>query len=440
LTTPCTACAAITTVAVQEWRNSDRRQMTRKLYHDDAYQQEFQTRILERVTVGDGLGLILDKTCFYPTSGGQPHDQGTLNGIFVSDVFEREDDGAVVHVVDGEVEGPALSPSISFRINKGETVHGQIDWERRFDHMQQHTGQHILSQAFLRLLDAETVGFHLGAEASTIDVDKAPLEAAQLDKVEKLANALVFADRPVRTYFVDQDRMGDLALRKQPMVTGPIRIVEVEGFDLSPCGGTHVKAAGEVGPVVITKSERRGSETRVEFLCGGRALTDYRRQRRIVSELAHRFSVGDWELVEAVNRLAEEAKRHRKDLNAARNQLLDYEASRLWAEAEERGGLRIVRAILSEGDGGTLKGLAQRLAEKEACVAFLGLKGDRVQLAFARSANLPYDMSALLKEACQIIGGGGGGRPDMAQGGGPVGDRLEDALEFALEALREVYP
>ncbi|TEU10367.1 MAG: hypothetical protein E3J21_26565 [Anaerolineales bacterium] len=414
--------------------------MTRKLYHDDAYQQEFQTRILERVTVGDGLGLILDKTCFYPTSGGQPHDQGTLNGIFVSDVFEREDDGAVVHVVDGEVEGPALSPSISFRINKGETVHGQIDWERRFDHMQQHTGQHILSQAFLRLLDAETVGFHLGAEASTIDVDKAPLEAAQLDKVEKLANALVFADRPVRTYFVDQDRMGDLALRKQPMVTGPIRIVEVEGFDLSPCGGTHVKAAGEVGPVVITKSERRGSETRVEFLCGGRALTDYRRQRRIVSELAHRFSVGDWELVEAVNRLAEEAKRHRKDLNAARNQLLDYEASRLWAEAEERGGLRIVRAILSEGDGGTLKGLAQRLAEKEACVAFLGLKGDRVQLAFARSANLPYDMSALLKEACQIIGGGGGGRPDMAQGGGPVGDRLEDALEFALEALREVYP
>jgi len=415
--------------------------MTRKLYHDDAYQQEFQAQILERVAVGDGLGLILDKTCFYPTSGGQPHDQGTLNGFLVSDVFEREDDGAVVHVIGGEMEGPALNRSISLRINKveGEAVHGRVDWERRFDHMQQHTGQHILSQAFLRLLDAETVGFHLGAEASTIDVDKAPLEAAQLDEVEKLANALVFADRPVRTYFVDQDRMGDLALRKQPMVTGPIRIVEVEGFDLSPCGGTHVKAAGEVGPIVITKSERRGSETRVEFLCGGRALADYRRQRRIVSELANRFSVGDWELVEAVNRLAEEAKRHRKDLNAARNQLLDYEAARLWAEAEERDGLRIVRAILSEGDGETLRGLAQRLAEKEACVAFLGLKGDRVQLAFARSANLPYDMSALLKEACQIIGGGGGGRPDMAQGGGPVGDRLEDALEFALGTLKEAY-
>jgi alanyl-tRNA synthetase len=270
-------------------------------------------------------------------------------------------------------------------------------------------------------------------------VDKAPLEAAQLDEVEKLANAVVFADRPVRTYFVDQERVKDLALRKQPMVTGPIRIVEVEGFDLSPCGGTHVKAAGEVGPIVITKSERRGSETRVEFLCGGRALADYRRQRRIVGELANRFSVGDWELVEAVNRLVEEAKRHRKELNAAQNQLLDYKVAKLWAEAEERGGLRIVRTILSEGDGETLKGLAQRLAKKETCVVFLGLKGDRAQLAFARSADLPYDMSALLKGACQIIGGGGGGRPDMAQGGGPAGDRLEEALEFALGAFKEAY-
>jgi alanyl-tRNA synthetase len=419
--------------------------MTQKLYHNDAYQQEFQAQVLETITVDDGLGLILDRTCFYPASGGQPHDQGTLNGIPISDVFEREDDGAVVHVVSGEMEGPVLSSSTSLTVNsvegpvlnKGETVHGQIDWERRFDYMQQHTGQHILSQAFLRLLDAETVGFHLGAEASTIDVDKAPLEATQIDEVEELANTIVFADRPVRTYFVDQDRMEDLALRKQPMVAGPIRIVEVEGFDLSPCGGTHVKAAGEVGPIVITKSERRGSETRVEFLCGGRALADYRRQRRIVSELANQFSVGDWELVEAVNRLAEEAKRHRKELNAAQSQLLDYEAARLWAEAEEHDGLRIVRAVLSEGDGGTLKGLAQRLAQQEACVALLGLKGDRALLAFARSADLPYDMSALLKGACQIIGGGGGGRPDMAQGGGPVGDRLGEALEFALEALRE---
>jgi alanyl-tRNA synthetase len=407
------------------------RRMTHKLYHDDVYQQEFQAQVLERVTVGNELGLILDKTCFYPTSGGQPHDQGTLNGIPVSDVFEREDDGAIVHVVDGEMEGPAP--------DKGETVHGQIDWERRFDHMQQHTGQHILSQAFLRLLDAETVGFHLGAEASTIDVDKAPLGAAQLDEVEELANTIVFADRPVRICFVDQDGMKDLALRKQPMVTGPIRVVEVEGFDLSPCGGTHVRAAGEVGPIVITKSERRGSETRVEFLCGGRALTDYRRQRRIVSELANQFSVGDWELVEAVNRLIEEAKRHRKELNVLKDQLLDYEAAKLWAETEERDGLRIVRVVLSEGDGGTLRGLAQRLARKEACVALLGLKGDRALLVFARSADLPYDMSVLLKGACQILGGGGGGRPDMAQGGGPAGDKLEEALEFALGALKEAH-
>lgn len=413
--------------------------MTQKLYYDDAYQQEFQAQVLEKVILDNGLGLILDKTCFYPTSGGQPHDQGILNGIPVSDVFEREDDGAIVHVVSGQMEGPVLSTVEGSAPEKGETVHGQIDWERRFDHMQQHTGQHILSQAFLQLLGAETVGFHLSAEASTIDVDKAPLEAAQLDKVEELANTIVFADRPVRTYFVDPNRMEDLALRKQPVVTGPIRIVEVEGFDSSPCGGTHVKAAGEVGPIAIAKSERRGSETRVEFLCGGRALADYRRQRHIVGELASQFSVGDWELVEAVKRLDEEAKRHRKALIVTQDQLMDYEATRLWAEAEEYGNLRIVRAVLPEGDGGTLKGLTQRLANKEACIALLGLKSDKALLAFARSADLPYDMSALLKKACQIIGGGGGGRPDMAQGGGPEEDRLEEALEFALEALKEIY-
>jgi alanyl-tRNA synthetase len=337
------------------------------------------------------------------------------------------------------MEEPGLNSLAPPGINKGKTVQGQIDWKRRFDYMQQHTGQHILSQAFLQLLDAETVGFHLGAEASTIDVDKVPPNAAQLDKVEELANTIVFADHPVQTYFADKELMADLALRKQPVVTGPIRIVEVEGFDLSPCGGTHVKATGEVGPIVITKSERRGSETRVEFLCGGRALADYRRQRCIVSELANQFSVGDWELVEAVNRLVEKAKHHRKELNAAKEQLLDYEAARLWAEAEERGSLRIVKAILSEGDGETLKGLAQRLARKEACVALLGLKGDKVLLAFACSADLPYDMSTILKGACQIIGGGGGGRPDMAQGGGPAIDRLEEALDFALKAFREVH-
>ncbi len=405
--------------------------MTQRLYYDDAYQQEFQAQVLEKVAVDDGLGLILDKTCFYPTSGGQPHDQGTLNGIPVSEVFEREDDGAVVHVVSDVAEGPTLE--------EGRTVHGQIDWERRFDHMQQHTGQHILSQAFLRLLDAETVGFHLGAQTSTIDVDKAPLVTAQLDEVENLANAIVFADRPVRTYFIEQDHAQDLTLRKQPKVTGAIRIVEIEGFDLSPCGGTHVKAAGEVGPIVITRSERRGAETRVEFLCGRRALADYRRQRRIVGELANRFSVGDWGVVEAVNRLVEEAKRHRKELNAAKDQLLDYEAARLWAEAEEHDGLRIVKAILSEGDGETLKGLARRLAKKESCVALLGLKSEKTLLVFARSPDLPHDMSALLKRTCQVVGGGGGGHPDMAQGGGLAGDRLEEALEFARKALKETY-
>ena len=182
--------------------------MTERLFYQDPYRRQFKARIVERLMVGHRPGVILDRTCFYPTSGGQPHDTGTLEGIPVVDVFEREEDKAIVHVLANELEG--------------ETVRGEIHWARRFDHMQQHTGQHILSQAFLQVLGAETVSFHLGAEASTIDVDRAPLTTAQLDEVEARANEVVFADRSVRTYFVGQEELTRLPMRKPPVVTGPI--------------------------------------------------------------------------------------------------------------------------------------------------------------------------------------------------------------------------
>jgi len=220
-----------------------------RLYYSDPYRTEFQARVIERTSVQAQPGVVLDCTCFYPTSGGQPHDEGTLNGVPVINVLEREDK-AIVHVLAAELDA--------------DVVHGAIDWQRRFDHMQQHTGQHILSQAFLKMLNAETVGFHLGKEASTIDIDKAPLAAVQLDTVENLANEIVFADLPVKTYFVAEAELANLPLRKLPVVDMPIRIVEVEGFDYSPCGGTHCRRTGEVGLIKITRAERRGQDTRVE--------------------------------------------------------------------------------------------------------------------------------------------------------------------------------
>ncbi len=397
--------------------------MTERLYYLDPYRLEFETEVVERISVGSQPGVILESTCFYPTSGGQPHDEGSLNDVPVVNVFEREDK-AIVHALATEL--------------RGDIVHGVIDWETRFDHMQQHTGQHILSQAFLEILKAETVGFHLGKETCTIDVDKAPLAVSQLDRVEDLTNEIVFANRPVKTYLVTETELAGLPLRKLPTVEMPIRIVEVAGFDYSPCGGTHCRRTGEVGLIKITKVERRGHDTRVEFLCGGRALADYRDKNRAVNELASQFSVGGWELTEAVKRLAEEAKSNRRDLNAAKNRLLDYEAVELLAKAKQHDNVRVVRKIFTDREGDEVRRLALRLKESTGCVALLGLAGKKAQLFFARSADLPYDMNDLLQRACWAVGGGGGGQRDFSQGGGPDGNKVGEALEIAHERLLEV--
>lgn len=394
--------------------------MTERLYYLDPYRLEFEAGVVERTSVGDKPGVVLEGTCFYPTSGGQPHDEGSLNGVPVINVFERGDK-AIVHVLAMDL--------------RDDLVHGVIDWERRFDHMQQHTGQHILSQAFLEILKAETVGFHLGREASTIDVDKAPLAVSQLDRVEDLTNEIVFADRPVKTYLATETELAGLPLRKLPTVEMPIRIVEVEGFDYSPCGGTHCRRTGEVGLIKITRVERRGQDTRVEFLCGGRALADYRSKNRTANDLSNQFSVGSWELAEAVERLAEEAKSSRRELNAAQNRLLDYEAAELLAEAKQQGDIRVVRKAFTDREGEEVRRLALRLMESEGSIALLGSAGGKAQLFFACSADLPYDMNDLLRGACRVVGGGGGGRRDFAQGGGPDGSKVGEALKIAHETL-----
>lgn len=397
-----------------------------RLYYANAYLREFDTRIIERLTWDGRPAVVLERTAFYPTSGGQPNDTGSLAGVRVVDVVEREADGAVIHVLASELPE--------------DVVHGEIDWARRFDHMQQHTGQHILSQAFTIALGADTVGFHLGAEVSTIDLNRAPFSEEHLDQAENLANEVVFGDKPVDVRFVDRKGLGTLPLRKPPQVTGPIRIVEVAGFDWSPCGGTHCQRTGEVGMIKVIRAERRGAETRIYFLCGGRALADYRRKNRLVLDLAARFSVGDWELADAVERLSEEARAHRKQARALQEQLLDYETAALIASAETLAGARVVRRAYPNRSVDEIRLLAQRLTTEPGVIALLGQgsAGEKAQLVFARSVDLAHDMNALLRVACQAIGGSGGGRPNFAQGGGPDGARVEEALNAAWERLVHV--
>ncbi len=396
--------------------------MSRTLYHLDAYCREFDASVTRSVQNASGVaGVILDRTAFYPASGGQPNDLGTLNDVKVVDVTEVGQE--IVHWLE--------QPLTETR------VHGQIDWTRRFDHMQQHTGQHILSQAFLELFNAQTVSFHLGPESCTIDLDRVILEPERLDQAEDRANAVIVADRPIVARFVSADEVSTLGLRKAPTVDEDIRIVEVEGFDRSPCGGTHCARSGEVGQIALRCAERRGHETRIEFVCGWRALRDHRRKTRALHEMAQSFSVQERDLPAAVQRLSAEAAEQRRELQQLRGELLPREAERLLAQARVWGTRRVVVQSFAGRDVTELRRLASLLTATPGVVALLGTGGELARVVFARSSDAGADMAGLVSQTCQEFEGKGGGQADLAQGGGFPGQRLAEALERAFHSLTE---
>jgi alanyl-tRNA synthetase len=394
--------------------------MTLRLYYEDAYCTEFDARIVRAVRGKTGAnGVVLDRTCFYPTSGGQPNDLGSLDSHPVLDVADEA--SQIIHWITGDLQGP--------------TVHGRINWARRFDHMQQHTGQHILSQAFLKSLNAQTVSFHLGEELSTIDIDRPSLDAAQVEQVEELANQIVFADRPVLTSWVQPGELSTVELRKAPSVQKDIRIVEVEGFDRSPCGGTHCSRSGAVGAIAIRKWERRAPEVRVEFLCGWRAVRDYRWKTAAIRELALAFTVKDRELPTAVLRLVQEATDNRREADRLRDELLEAEAANLLGEATSWNGTRVVVRAFDEREPQQVRKLASLLTSGHRAIALLGISGKDGRLVFACSEDSAADMAELMKQTCLAFGGKGGGQRRLAQGGGFSGRVVTKALDFAFQML-----
>ena len=399
---------------------------TERLYYLDSYLKTFQARVVGRTTIEGRPAVVLDRTAFYPTSGGQPNDTGYLSGVPVVDVVDCGE--TIVHVLGGSP--PAL-----------EAVAGQIDWPRRLDHMQQHTGQHILSQSLDRLVQAPTVSFHLADEYCTIDVARTPLSADEVRRVEELANQIVLEDRPVRVHLVAPDDLGRYALRKETSREDEVRVVEVEDFDFSACGGTHCDRTGRVGPVKVRRWERRGGETRIEFLCGWRALRDYGWKHDLVRSLAEGFRVRDRDVGGAVQRALDELASARDALEDLRERLRGYEVAELLESASPvPAGAAVARLVVhSSGDRSPeeLKRLAQRLTAVGDVVALLGLRvGDGVRLVFAQSPGLPFDMAALLKAASARLGGRGGGTRDLAQGGAPQVGGLDDALAEAADKLR----
>jgi alanyl-tRNA synthetase len=403
--------------------------MSERLYYSDSYCTTFEAQVVECLTMGDSPAVVLNRSAFYPTGGGQPHDTGKLQAIPVVDVVEREEDQAVIHVL-----SPAQPENV---LRPGDQVHGVIDWTRRFDHMQQHTGQHLLSQAFVQTTEADTVGFHLSDDYSTLDLNYSTLNDDEIARAEALANQVIFEDRPVLARFLEPDEVAALPLRKVPPAKDSIRIVQVEGFDWSACGGTHVARTGEVGLIKVVRTERRGSETRVTFLCGHRALTHYRMLNALTRNLGLTLTVGIEELPEAIERLETEAKMARKERDRLRELLLDYETAALTAGAQLLGPVSLVSQVFEMREMEEVRRLATRIANQPGHVALLGVKGKKAQLIFARSADLSYDMRPLLQAACALVGGGGGGGPELAQGGGPQSDGIDEALRHATDLLRQ---
>lgn len=398
--------------------------MTLRRYYADSYTQTFGANVVEVTAAGGAPAAILDESFFYPTSGGQPHDTGRLAGATVVDV-ELRDDGEVLHVLDAPVaEGP---------------VQASLDWNRRFDHMQQHTGQHILSQAFIQVADAPTIGFHLGAETVSIDLGLPGLGEAKVADALALANGIVTGNHVVRAWFPSPDELAGLALRKTPEVDGALRVVAVGDFDLSACGGTHVAQTGEIGLIEIQRTERLKRGLRVEFLCGGRAATDYARKHGIVRDLSMALTCAPADLRESVARLQGALADARRELATFRERELDQEAARLLDAAPAAGQVRVVRGAWSERAIDEVKGLALRITTSPRVVTLLGVAGSRAQLLFGRSEDVTIDLKPVFDRTLATLGGGKGGGSRLLQGAAGPADvtKLEAALAAAEASLIE---
>jgi alanyl-tRNA synthetase len=398
---------------------------TERLYYADSHLTEFTATVTGLTDKVSGwTGVVLDRTAFYPTGGGQPSDTGRLDGAAVIECLDQGDAG-VVHLIRG------AAPQV------GTTVTGRVDWVRRLDHIQQHTGQHILSQAFVQLFQAPTKGFRVLEHWCEIDVELADPSDVRIERAVALANEIVWADRPLTIRNVTSDEAAALPLRKESAREGELRLIEIEGFDLTPCGGTHAQRTGEVGLIAIRHWSRAKGMTRIEFVAGNRALRDYDLANESARAAAAHFSVGRDDIPQAVERVIAENKELQRRLRTVEENAARFEAVDLASRATAGpGSSRIVTALLADRSVDSLKILAHALAAEPGMIVLLGSEDDDgARIVFARSVDLATDMSALLREAATQLGGRGGGRPDFAQGGGPNRDLLETVLNTVRSAV-----
>ncbi len=399
--------------------------ITERLYYHNSFLYDFDASVVESLERSGRHAVVLDRTAFYPTSGGQVHDLGLLSAdgkqITITEVADEED-GRVLHFTS--------EPLVA-----GTQVHGSIDAIRRRDHMQQHSGQHVLSAAFIQLFNMPTVSFHMGEESCTIDLETLALTSAQAQRAEFLANEVIAEDRPVSIRFVSLEEARQLGLRKlPPKQTGDLRLINIADFDLCACGGTHVRATGQIGSILLRKIEKVKQGLRVEFVCGLRAVATARRDYTALTEAAALYSSHIHDLPEQIRKSLAETKSAAKAHHKLLEELAELHAERLLARAT--GSPRIITSFFSDRDVAFIKLLAQKLtAGNSDVVALLASGIGQPTLIFAQSQGQKFNMGQLMKDAMTQLGGRGGGTPDMAQGGLPANFTETSRVTTALHEI-----
>jgi len=398
---------------------------TKLLFDQDPYLKTCDAKVAALSDVEGKIGVELDQTIFYPASGGQSCDLGTINNILVLEVFE--DGHRIIHILEDS-------------ISKNESVTCAINWGRRFDHMQQHTGQHILSQAFHQIVNGKTIGFHLGTEKSTIDLNVSSLDSDIVQKVENLVNDIVFQNREVNVHEVTKEEALKMPLRKPPTDQDLIRVLEINDFDWTGCCGTHVRRSGEVGIVKVSRADNYKSGSRVTFLCGMRAVRDYQKKSQLVNTVSQSLTAGEDEIVDILRKWKEERRQLKLRLKTLLKSALKTEAQQANENAEIVGRYRCFTLLFKDRDPSEVQSLIKIIIQSPDAIVFAGIQNERGFLFFGRSENVDVDIRPLMEMACAAISGRGGGSPAVAQGNGEKAAEIPSAIEKIKEYFIKTLP
>jgi alanyl-tRNA synthetase len=392
--------------------------MTKKLYYDSAQLTKWESNVTESFEKEDGCYVILEETAFYPHGGGQPCDTGVIQGIPVIDVISEGDQ--VLHKVE--------------RLPTERTVTCEIDWKRRFDHMQQHSGQHLLSAICLDLFKTKTLSFHLGIDYCTIDIETPELSTNQLESIEREVNRHIYLNHSILSYFVTEEEANKLELVKETNLTENIRIVEIKDFEYNACGGTHVSSTGEIGMIKLLKAEKQKGNTRIYFKCGYRALDEFNESQRILGALSIKFKASKDEILDRIEKWEKEQKQLQSELAVLKEKNDEYVAQELIESCDGH----LVAQVFEDKTLKDLQNLAGKITSKCDSPVLLATTSEN-KVVLSRSGNSELSCGAFFKEHVGSYNGKGGGNDALAQAGFPTWEDAKAFYEFAMGTLNEQF-